>query len=69
MTTYRITNTSSGHCLGADSAPVLPIRICVWASEVVAEYADWSPERYASLDELCRDHEMSATELNAREPN
>jgi hypothetical protein len=114
MPTYRITNTTSGLCLGdyegespaaalasmrrdagitgddelkADSddldadeltvyqptphadrpetRPVLPVRICVWAGEVVAEYADWSPERYASIDVLCREHEMSAEELGA----
>ena len=107
--TYRITNTSSGHCIGdyqatsperaisamlADAgcapdvgadpdldadeltiyqptaradrpeiAPILPLRICVWASEVVAEYADETPDRYASLDDLCRELEMTAAEL------
>ena len=108
LTTYRITNTVSGHCLGnyqgdspeaaisamlADAgcspedadpdlvadeltvyeptaradrpatAPILPIRICVWTTDVVAEYADWSPERYASLDALCSAHEMTREEL------
>jgi hypothetical protein len=112
MTTYRITNTASGHCLGdfegetasdaiaamladagdladadadadpdlvadeltvyepiaradraGSTAPILPIRICVWAREVVAEYADWSPERYASLDALLSAHEMTREEL------
>lgn len=45
------------------TAPILPIRICVWAGEVVAEYADWSPEKYASLDALLSAHEMTREEL------
>jgi hypothetical protein len=45
------------------TAPTLPVRIRVWKGDVVAEYADWSPERYASLDALLSAHEMTREEL------
>ena len=49
-----------------ETAPTLPTRICEWADgRCVAYYADWSPERYVSISDLCREHQMSSDELGA----
>jgi hypothetical protein len=47
-----------------ETSPVLPLRVSVdLDGSVTAEYADWSPERYATLETFCAAHEMTAAEL------
>jgi hypothetical protein len=60
MTVYRPTPASDR----PETAPILPTVVTVRPNgSATATYTDHVDEHYGSLDDLCREHQMSKAEL------